>query len=118
MDKKDLTYFKKLLEKMLQEVEFEISNGHKIEDEDSRLPDDNDIASLQYEQAFHIRMKERNEKYAKKIRKALKRVEHNCYGECEECGNEISIKRLKSRPVATVCIECKREMEQEEKGGK
>jgi DnaK suppressor protein len=34
---------------------------------------------------------------------------------CERCGGEISIKRLKARPVATLCIECKTKEETLEK---
>jgi DnaK suppressor protein len=37
------------------------------------------------------------------------------YGYCQECDEEISIERLKARPVARFCILCKTEMEAHEK---
>ena len=46
---------------------------------------------------------------------ALERLENDTYGICESCGEDISIKRLEARPVATLCIECKTRQEEEEK---
>ena len=46
-----------------------------------------------------------------KISQALTRIEEGTYGICEVCGGEISIKRLKARPVTTYCIGCKNKME-------
>ena len=48
------------------------------------------------------------------IREALDRIENGTYGLCEECGEEISEKRLTARPVTTLCIECKSSQEQQE----
>ncbi len=115
MDKQMLEYFRKILEEMLKKTQDEISGSEKIDAEDTRLPDDTDLASAQYEQSFNIRMKERNETFLKKIKKTIKAIDEGTYGVCDECGNDIEIERLKARPVATVCIECKREMEKEEK---
>ena len=115
MDKKDLEYFKGLLEELKIKTAKELEEYENIDATENHLPDDNDVASVQYEQAFKIRMAERNRKFLKKIDKALKKIENGTYGICEECDNEISIERLKARPVATLCIECKVELEKEEK---
>jgi DnaK suppressor protein len=37
----------------------------------------------------------------------LERIENGTFGRCETCEEEISIERLKARPVTTQCIECK-----------
>jgi DnaK suppressor protein len=37
------------------------------------------------------------------------------FGVCESCGGEISMKRLKARPVTTLCIECKTKQEEDER---
>ncbi len=49
-----------------------------------------------------------------KIEKALARMESGDYADCENCGDEIGERRLRARPVATYCIECKEDMEREE----
>ena len=46
-----------------------------------------------------------------KIRKSLEDIDNGEYGICEDCGKEISIKRLKARPIAKRCIECKTKQE-------
>jgi DnaK suppressor protein len=50
-----------------------------------------------------------------KIQKALARLEEGSFGECEECGDKISAKRLEARPETTLCIRCKEEQERVEK---
>jgi translation initiation factor IF-2 len=43
------------------------------------------------------------------------RIKEGEYGNCDDCGEEIAIKRLEARPVAKYCIDCKTRQEQEEK---
>ena len=50
----------------------------------------------------------------KKVKEALQRINDGTYGICEECGEEISINRLKARPVTRLCINCKAKQEQDE----
>ena len=114
MNADKLEYFKQKLLTLKKETEA-IINKDLIDANDSKLPDDNDLASVQYEQGFAIKMRSRNIKYLKKIDKALQSIEDKTYGECLECGNEISFERLDARVVATVCFECKQEIEREEK---
>lgn len=37
---------------------------------------------------------------------ALRRIELGTYGVCMVCGDDIALKRLKSRPEVTTCIDC------------
>jgi DnaK suppressor protein len=62
-----------------------------------------------------LRIRDREAKLIKKIREALERIENDTYGICESCGEDISIKRLKARPVTTQCIDCKSKEEALEK---
>jgi DnaK suppressor protein len=62
-----------------------------------------------------LRIRDREHKLIKKIKKALDRIENGTFGICESCGEEISIKRLKARPVTSQCIECKSKEEALEK---
>ena len=79
------------------------------------FPDQSDQATAEVDQNFALRLKEREQKLLKKIDGALDRMETNTYGICERCGQEIPYKRLKARPVTTLCIECKTLQEQEER---
>jgi DnaK suppressor protein len=51
----------------------------------------------------------------KKIRHSLEAIECEGYGICEDCGEDISIERLKARPVTSFCIPCKSKRESIEK---
>ena len=54
-------------------------------------------------------------KLISKIREALDRIDDGTFGICESCGEEISEKRLKARPVTTLCIDCKKKQEANER---
>ena len=79
------------------------------------IPDEMDLASSEYEKFLTVRMRGREQMLLRKIDLSLKKIEEGTYGICDECGEEISIKRLKARPVATLCIKCKEEQERKEK---
>jgi DnaK suppressor protein len=79
------------------------------------LPDLGDQASAVTDQNFMLRLKEREQRLLKKIDEALDRMASGTFGVCESCGGEISIKRLKARPVTTLCIECKTKQEEDER---
>ncbi|MGE0644900.1 MAG: RNA polymerase-binding protein DksA [Nitrospira sp.] len=78
------------------------------------FPDVSDQASAEVDQNFSMRIRDRERKLLKKIDEALGRMDADTYGKCELCGGEIPYKRLKARPVTTLCIECKTLQEQEE----
>ena len=48
----------------------------------------------------------------RKIDRALKRMADGEYGECMNCGTQISPRRLAALPSATLCIECASQAEQ------
>jgi len=79
------------------------------------FPDVSDQASAEVDQNFSMRIRDRERKLLKKIDEALDRMKNATYGICEHCDGEIPYKRLKARPVTTLCIECKTAQEQEEK---
>ena len=79
------------------------------------FPDVSDQASAEMDQNFSMRIREREQKLLKKIDEALDRIKTNTYGICERCEGDIPYKRLKARPVTTLCIECKTLQEQEER---
>lgn len=76
--------------------------------------DEVDAAIADYEGSHLLRFRNREVFYAKKIEKALKKIELGEYGECTECGGMIKFERLLARPTADLCIFCKEEAEREE----
>jgi DnaK suppressor protein len=96
---------------ILQEVEDVLTNRKGMEN----FPDVSDQASAETDQNFSLRIREREQKLLKKIDEALGRLASHTYGICESCGNEIPYKRLKARPVTTLCIECKTSQEEQER---
>jgi len=80
------------------------------------LNDEGDVASSETDQTINLRLRDREAMLLSKIEKALKKFEDDSFGICESCGEPISVKRLKARPVAQLCIRCKQEMEKIEKG--
>ena len=74
-----------------------------------------DQATHEADRSFRLRLQARENKLIRKIEQSLTRLEEGKFGICELCGEEISIKRLKARPVTTYCIACKNKMEKTEK---
>ncbi len=79
------------------------------------FPDPTDRASLESDRNFDLRIRDRERKLILKIHAALDRIEGDTFGVCETCGEPIEEKRLKARPVTTMCFECKMEAEAREK---
>ena len=116
MKKKDVEYFNELLTKRLEELlghADDTVSGMTAPKEN--FPDPTDRASLESDRNFMLRIRDRENKLIKKIKKALERIDNDTFGICEKCGGDISIKRLKARPVTTQCIECKTKEEALEK---
>ena len=108
MKKKDVEYFKELLTNRLEELlnrADDTVSGMTTPKEN--FPDPTDRASLESERNFMLRIRDRENKLIKKIKKTLDRIEDNTFGICEKCGEDISIERLNARPVTTQCIDCK-----------
>ena len=117
MNKRDLQRFKKLL---LQQRDQLQGNAKKVLSGDIHVdpddfPDEIDAASSEMSLAFQGRLRERERGLLAKVEGALEKLEDGIYGECENCGEDIGVKRLEARPVAELCIECKSEQEQLER---
>jgi len=115
MNKTDREKLKKVLLSQLKELQTDVNKEVPSLGTNSPLPDINDQASLESERSFELRIKDRERKLISKVYEALKKMEEGSYGVCESCGESISVKRLMARPVTTLCINCKSEMEAEER---
>lgn len=116
LKEKNKQYFRKWLTQCLNE------NLEKAQDTlidithvKDRFSDELDQAAVASHMGFALRIRDREAKLIRKIRYALQRLQEGTFGICEECGEEIPLKRLKARPVTTLCIECKEEQEAEER---
>jgi len=117
LKKRDQDKFKKLLlqqrEDLLENARRTLSGDIHLDPDD--FPDEIDTASSEMNLAFQGRLRERERGLLSKINQALDKIEQGVYGECESCGEQISVKRIEARPVAELCIDCKSEQEQLER---
>jgi DnaK suppressor protein len=117
LKKRDLQRFQKMLllqrEQLLGNARKALSGDIHLDPDD--FPDEIDTASSEIGLSFIGRLRERERGLLNKINAALEKIEQGVYGECENCGEEIGIKRLEARPVAELCIDCKAEQEKLER---
>jgi len=85
MKKKDIKYFEELLlnrlEELLNQAENTMAGMTKPKE---NFPDPTDRASLESERNFMLRIRDRELKLIKKIKKALDRIEKKTFGLCEK----------------------------------
>ena len=116
LKKKQLEDFKNLLNEKLDELLDEANKTVTgMSNPNENLPDPADRATLESDRNFTLRIRDRERKLIGKIKEALERIENGTYGICESCQEEISHSRLMARPVTTLCIDCKKRQEDEEK---
>ena len=114
---KQKAYFKKrLIEWKNEIIEFNSKNLYfKEVDNEISSPDVIDQASSQTEKTVEMRTLNRQRKLLSKINKAIKKIQEDTYGYCEETGEPIGIKRLIARPIATLSIDAQEKHEKNEK---
>ena len=117
MNTERLEFFRNLLQERINELLGEADKTRNVMTGSgaSAFPDPTDRAALEANRNFMLRIRDREHKLIKKVKKALERIENGTFGICETCGEDISIKRLKARPVTTQCIDCKTKEEAQEK---
>ena len=117
MCEKHKVFFKKKLIEWKNEVIKSNSNTLFSKDVDQEISsaDIIDQASSQAEKTLEMRTVNRQGKLLTKIEKAIKRIDDNTYGYCEDTGDPIGIKRLIARPIATLSIEAQEKHERNEK---
>ena len=116
MNKRDMQRFKKLLTEQREQIVGNaktLSGDIHVDPDD--FPDEMDIASSEVSLQFAGRLREREQGLLSKIDAALAKIEEGEFGECIVCGEQIGVARLKARPVAELCIECKSEQEKLER---
>jgi DnaK suppressor protein len=116
MNERQLEHFRQVLLAWKRELMEEVDRTvHHMQDEASNFPDPNDRATQESEFGLELRTRDRERKLLKKIDSALERIDDGSYGFCEETGEEIGLKRLEARPVATLSLEAQERRELAEK---
>ena len=117
MCEKHKKFFKKKLTDWKNEIMESNAKGLYLNEIDGEIssPDIIDQASSQTEKTVEMRTLNRQIKLLSKINKAIKRIDDNTYGYCEETGEPIGLKRLIARPIATLSIEAQEKHEKNEK---
>lgn len=116
MGKLQLAHFHQILTNWKHDLMMEVDRTvTHMKDEAANFPDPNDRATQEEEFSLELRTRDRERKLIRKIDEALKRVEDGSYGYCLETGEEIGIKRLEARPVATLSLEAQERRERRER---
>lgn len=117
MNDKQLIYFKKKLlnwrVELMDESQETLNHLRDVSNQD--VGDEVDRASRESDHTLELRTRDRYRKLQKKIDLALQRIDEGAYGYCEDTGEEIGVRRLDVRPVATLTIEAQERRESKEK---
>jgi DnaK suppressor protein len=112
-----LEFFRQKLIDWRQELIKESSEtiANTLQETELQKPDLADRASAETDHALELRTRDRERKLINKINSALRRIDEDEYGYCEETGDEIGVARLQARPVATMTLEAQEMHERNEK---
>jgi len=103
-----LNHFQQILEGWRHELKDETERTViHMQDETANHPDPTDRASQETDMALELRGRDRDRKLIKKIEESIIHLKSGDFGFCDNCGEEIGLKRLEARPTARLCIDCK-----------
>jgi len=113
MNQKELDYFRNILQEELDALlaKAGIAVVELIGSIHTNEADPLDRATEEEARSRQQRIRGRENRLIVKIKKRLQAIEEGTYGICEDCEEPIAIARLKARPVASYCIDCKTKQE-------
>lgn len=116
MSDRQLEYFRrKLLEWRQSLLDESQQTIDQMREAARDVSDEAERASREAEITFELRTRDRYRKLLSKIDQALKRIENESYGYCDETGEPIGLDRLEARPIATLSVEAQERREQLER---
>jgi len=116
MSDRQLEYFRlKLLDWRQSLLDESQQTIDQMRDAARDVSDEAERASREAEITFELRTRDRYRKLLSKIEQALKRIEIESYGFCDETGEPIGLERLEARPIATLSVEAQERREQLER---
>lgn len=117
MSKNQLEFFRRYLASWrLELVASAKSFVQTLKETAAPKPDPLDQSTANSEIALDFQTRSRQLKLIEEIDYALTRIADGEYGYCEVTGEEIGLKRLMARPVATMCIEMQEQHERMARG--
>jgi DnaK suppressor protein len=113
IDKKTLARFKKILLKEREQIVGEVKQIDQSSKEMGQdgIQDIGDEAANIYNKQVLLSLNENERMRLQEVDEALDRIGNGTYGICEECGGQISLKRIEVRPVAKYCVPCLTQLE-------
>jgi len=117
LTKKELEYFKTKLLEFQEEVKARIrerASTARIDEND--LIEEMDQANRATEEAFNMRLLDKEVKLLREIETALGKFDEGTYGICEGTEEPIERRRLEARPWTRYSVAYKEQLEREKKG--
>lgn len=117
MNPQQLEYFRRKLLAWRDElmVESQETIEHLRDASNQEVGDEADRANRESEHGLELRTRDRYRKLLRKIEQALTRIDDGSYGYCEDTGEEIGVRRLDARPIATLTVDAQERREMKEK---
>jgi DnaK suppressor protein len=116
MNDRQLEYFRRKLIAWKNElIEQSAETLEGLAESARNVPDIADRASEETDRALELRTRDRQRKLVSKIDAALRRIDNGEFGYCEMTGEQISLKRLDARPIATMTLEAQEKHERRER---
>jgi len=109
MQQSELNYFKDILESRKKQILLNISDGNKELNQlnSLELNDEADHASVDNSSMVESVIVQQQDQELKEIDITLKKIETGEYGICDMCEDKIGFQRLKVKPHAIYCIDCR-----------
>jgi DnaK suppressor protein len=113
----ELNYFKEILQSRKEQIEKNINsvNSELHQLSNLELNDEGDHASVNNNSMVESAIVEQQTKELQEIDNALAKIANGEYGICEMCEDEIGFQRLKVKPHAIYCIDCREIVEKSNK---
>lgn len=107
--KKQLTQRRQLIAQDLKQATADLIN------DEVTYTDSVDQASAETDKSLVVQMKNRDRNLLWEIDEALRRIDEGSFGICERCEESIIEARMRANPATTLCIDCKAELESEQR---
>lgn len=109
MQASELNYFREILESRKEQIEENLKSVNVELSELSGMDakDEGDYASVNNNSMIESAIYDQQMQEYKEIEKALSKIANGEYGICEMCEDDIGFQRLKVKPHAIYCIDCR-----------
>ncbi|CUU39005.1 TraR/DksA C4-type zinc finger protein [Helicobacter typhlonius] len=105
----DYTFFEKLLSERLNKL------CESIEHKNTHHKDNGDIVGAGLQGNLEMGMIDLYQQEINDIRNSLQKIKDGVFGICEMCDDDIDVERLKAKPHAKYCINCRELFEKTQK---